>query len=55
MYRWLITHDGGMSALTPPRLWRVWVGMPTIGREAPRNDEDTSDYSGSGTKAAIAT
>src|SRR4051812_47113189 len=32
MKRWLITHDAGISADTPPRLWRVWVGMPTTGR-----------------------
>src|SRR5215217_4684326 len=32
MYRWLITHEGGISADTPPRLWRVWVGTPTMGR-----------------------
>ena len=30
--RWLITHDGGISADTPPRLCRVWVGTPTMGR-----------------------
>src|SRR6476620_1483496 len=27
-----MTHDGGISADTPPRLCKVWVGMPTTGR-----------------------
>ena len=31
MYRWLMTHDGGISAETPPRLCSVCVGMPIDG------------------------
>jgi hypothetical protein len=27
-----MTHDGGMSAGMPPKLWSVWVGTPTSGR-----------------------
>src|SRR5687768_11867205 len=27
-----MTQEGGISAGTPPSAWRVWVGMPMMGR-----------------------